>query len=240
MAHLGLETLLDAAGSREEGLTPALIGLATMILGATTVFAELRSDLDRIWRCRPSRTGGIAKLLLSRFLSFLLVTGDRRASAFLARGQHLPRHPRHVLVRQIGSAAARDRVLHLVRGGDSAVRADLQDPAEQADRMGRRVGRCGGDFRALLGRRKFLIALYISHTAVDSTFGAAGALVLVIVWVYYSAQVFFLGAEFTREYALRLGSRRRERPMRKSLTEMNAAYDSLVNRAQDIVRGNAA
>jgi hypothetical protein len=50
--------------------------------------------------------------------------------------------------------------------------------------------------------------------------------------------VFFLGAEFTREYALKLGSKRHERPLRKSLTEMNAAYDSLVNRARDIVRGS--
>jgi membrane protein len=82
---------------------------------------------------------------------------------------------------------------------------------------------------------KFFIALYISHAAVDSTFGAAGALVVVILWVYYSAQVFFLGAEFTKEYALEYGSRRRERG--RPLAEMNADYDSLVNRAKDIVGG---
>lgn len=69
----------------------------------------------------------------------------------------------------------------------------------------------------------------------DSTFGAAGALVVVIVWVYYSSQVFFLGAEFTKEYALHYGSRRHER--RRPLAEMNADYDSLANRAKDIVSG---
>src|SRR5688572_27458744 len=72
-AAFGIEGLLDAAGSREEGFMPALIGLATMIVGATTVFAELRSDLDRIWRYRAPREGGVAKFVFSRLFSFLLV-----------------------------------------------------------------------------------------------------------------------------------------------------------------------
>ncbi len=55
---------------------------------------------------------------------------------------------------------------------------------------------------------KYLIGLYLGKSAIASPFGAAGTLVVVIVWVYYSAQVFFLGAEFTRAYALRFGSRR--------------------------------
>jgi membrane protein len=83
---------------------------------------------------------------------------------------------------------------------------------------------------------KFFIAFYIGHTAVDSPFGAAGALVIVIVWVYYSSQVFFLGAEFTKEYALQHGSRRHE-VRRKPLSEMNADFDSLVHRARGIVKG---
>jgi membrane protein len=82
---------------------------------------------------------------------------------------------------------------------------------------------------------KFLIALYISRTAVDSTFGAAGAIVLVIVWVYYSSQVFFLGAEFTKEYALRLGSKRLDN---RPLSDMNATYGELVARAKRITRRN--
>ncbi|HET9650787.1 MAG TPA: YhjD/YihY/BrkB family envelope integrity protein, partial [Usitatibacter sp.] len=77
------------------------------------------------------------------------------------------------------------------------------------------------------------IAIYIAHTAVDSTFGAAGTLVVLIVWVYYSSQVFFLGAEFTKEFALRHGSRRHER---RSLADMNATYEELVERARRITR----
>jgi len=59
---------------------------------------------------------------------------------------------------------------------------------------------------------KILIALYIAHAAVGSNLGAAGAIVVLVAWVYYSSQVFFFGAEFTREYALRHGSRQAEAP----------------------------
>ena len=236
-AAYGIEALLDAAGSREEGFMPALIGLATMIVGATTVFAELRSDLDRIWRYKPHRQGGLAKLFFSRLFSFLLVSAigalllfSLAASTFLAA---------------LGNQwfGRSDLLLHAIEFFTSFVVITLlfaliykilpSKPIAWGD-----VGVGAAVTSVLFWAGKFLIALYISHTAVDSTFGAAGALVLVIVWVYYSAQVFFLGAEFTREYALSLGSKRHERPMRKSLTEMNAAFDSLVNRAQDIVRGN--
>lgn len=73
-AAFGIEDLLDAAGSRDEGLMPALIGFGTMVLGATTVFAELRTDLDRIWRHKPGNNG-FARLFFARLFSFLLVTG---------------------------------------------------------------------------------------------------------------------------------------------------------------------
>jgi len=66
-----------------------------------------------------------------------------------------------------------------------------------------------------------------------SSFGAAGSLVVLVLWVYYSAQVFFLGAEFTKEYALYHGSIRHERRGRP-IADMNASYDALVERAKNI------
>ena len=81
---------------------------------------------------------------------------------------------------------------------------------------------------------KVLIALYISKTAVDSSFGAAGALVIVIVWVYYSAQVFFLGAEFTKEYALSHGSKQHQVLAPPSeLAGMNADYETLASKRDE-------
>jgi len=74
---------------------------------------------------------------------------------------------------------------------------------------------------------------YLGTSSVASVYGAAGSLVVILVWVYYSAQVFFLGAEFTKEYALYHGSAKHERKGRR-LTDLNASYEALVERAQRI------
>jgi membrane protein len=84
---------------------------------------------------------------------------------------------------------------------------------------------------------KYLIGLYIGHASVASSFGAAGTIVVLIVWVYYSAQIFFLGAEFTREYALRHGSRCGSVQGRKRAMEA-ANEDEMVERAKAITRGS--
>jgi membrane protein len=93
---------------------------------------------------------------------------------------------------------------------------------------------------ALFWVGKFLIALYVAHAGVASNFGAAGTVVLLIVWVYYSAQIFFFGAELTKEFALRHGSKQADkRRLRKPLADIHAANDDqhLVDRARAIVRG---
>ena len=232
-AAMGIETLLDAAGTRQ-GSMPALIGLATMLVGATTVFAELRADLDRIWHYRPSKTSGMRTALATRFFSFLmvLVVGallmmSLVASTFLsslgADLLSLSRAQLHVLeffisfivVTLLFAMIYKILPSKRVAWGDTWIGAAVTS--------------------LLFWVGKFAIALYISHAAVASTFGAAGALVVLIVWVYYSSQVFFLGAEFTKEFALRHGSARHER---RSLADMNASYDELVERARRITRRN--
>jgi len=81
---------------------------------------------------------------------------------------------------------------------------------------------------------KALIAIYLAHNAVGSMYGAAGALIVLIAWVYYTAQIFFLGAEFTREYALLHGSHQDEPdlPIARSQDE-----ELIVERARRLVRG---
>jgi membrane protein len=232
-AAIGIETLLDAAGARE-GAMPAVIGLFTMLLGATTVFTELRADLDRIWHCKGPGSRGVGKALATRFFAFLMVMGvglllmlSLAASTFLS------------------SAGARS--LALSRGELNALEFSISFivvtllfamtykilPTRRVAWGDTWIGAAVTSLLFWIG--KFAIAIYIAHTAVDSTFGAAGALVVLVVWVYYSSQVFFLGAEFTRQFALRHGSRRHER---RSLVDMNASYDELVQRAQRIARRN--
>jgi membrane protein len=228
-AAIGIETLLDAAGARE-GAGPAIIGLATMLLGATTVFTELRADLDKIWRYRAPQDKGFAKALVTRFWAFLMVMGvgvllmgSLVASTFLSSfGADL-----------LSLSRAQ---LHWLEFFSSFVVVTLLFAMIYKVLPSRRVAWndtwVGAAVTSLLfWVGKFAIALYIAHAAVDSTFGAAGAIVVLIVWIYYSSQVFFLGAEFTKEYALRYGSQRR------SLGEMNATFDELVERAKRITRG---
>ena len=232
-AAIGIEGLLDAAGTRE-GALPAVVGLFTMILGATTVFTELRADLDRIWHYRPKRSGGLRSAFTTRFFAFLMVMViggllmlSLVASTFLAS------------VASYGLTLS-PLALHAIEFFISFVVVTLLFamvykllPTQHVAWGDVWVGAAVTSLLFWIG--KFLIALYISRTAVDSTFGAAGAIVLVIVWVYYSSQVFFLGAEFTKEYALRLGSRRLDN---RPLSDMNATYGELVARAKRITRGN--
>jgi membrane protein len=226
-AALGIESMLDAAGSREEGFWPTLIGLATMFIGATTVFAELRTDLDRIWRTKAPAHGSFAELVLGRIFSFLLVMSiggllifSLVASTFLAAVgtwwfgksqlalQAIEFTTSFVVITLLFALIYKLLPSRRVAWGDVWVGAAVTS--------------------VLFWVGKLLIALYISKTAVDSTFGAAGALVIVILWVYYSSQVFFLGAEFTKEYALRHGSKQNqvlEPP--SELAQMNADYETL-------------
>ena len=229
-AALGIEGMLEAAGSREEGFMPALLGLATMVVGATTVFAELRSDLDRIWRYKAHKVSSISKLFFARFFSFLLVIGigalllvSLVASTFLAA---------------VGDwwFGKSELAVHATEFITSFVVVTLLFALIYKVLPSRRIAWSDVWIGAavtsvLFWVGKFLIALYISHTAVDSSFGAAGTLVIVILWVYYSSQVFFLGAEFTKEYALRHGSKQHQVLQPPSeLAHLNADYETLAGK----------
>jgi membrane protein len=225
-AAMGVESLLDLVGMRTEGgVTPALIGAVTILVGATTVFAELRSDLDRIWRCKSEPGRGMLHFLAARAAALamviaigLLLVASMLASTFLALAGG-----RWFALSQAS--------LHAIEFAISFVAITLLFAAIYKILPSRRVAWrdvwVGAAVTSLLfWLGKLLIALYIGRAAVDSSFGAAGALVVVILWVYYSSQVFFLGAEFTKEYSLWHGSRQHERRGRR-LEDMNASYDEL-------------
>jgi membrane protein len=235
-AAMGIENLLDLAGTRDPGITPALIGAVAIFVASTTVFAELRADLDRIWRYKPEddgrgwlrEVGGRASAFVMVMAIGLLLVASMLASTFLAA----------MGTRWFAGSAA---TLHALEFLTSFVVITLLFATIYKVLPSKRIAWgdvwVGAAVTALLfWVGKFAIALYIGRAAVDSTFGAAGALVVLILWVYYSAQVFFLGAEFTKEYAFFHGSRRHERSGRR-LSDMNATYDDLIERAKRITTG---
>ncbi len=173
------------------------IAFGILMVGATSAFAELKSSLDDIWHARPRAGAGWKTLLRARMLSFTIVL----ALAFmllvsLVVNAALDVMDRfwgalwtHLLVRPGGG-----RHLHgvLVRRGHGPVRGDLQDAAERPHAW--RDVTMGAIITALpLAVGKRLIGLYLGNSAVASSYGAAGSVVALMLWVYYSAQIFFFG-----------------------------------------------
>ena len=205
-------SVLAAADQREDGLLAAAVGFATLAFGATTVFAELRKDLDRIWRHRVEQRG-MRKLVGARLMAFALVlTMGFLLLVSLALSAALSALGAFWSGMFPGLAFALRSlefvVSFVVITGLFAMIYKIL-PSARIEWRDVWVGAAVTSLLFWLG--KWLIGLYIGHSAIASPFGAAGTLVVVIVWVYYSAQIFFLGAEFTRAY----GQRRHHAAARK-------------------------
>jgi membrane protein len=208
-----VQQLLESVNRPAGGVAATLLGLGLMLAGATSVFAELQDALDRIWRAPARPASGLWTLLRARVLSFGLVLGlgfllmvSMLLSAAAAALQHW-------WAPWLGS-----RQWQLVLAGlvnDVSGFALVTVMVAMIYKVMPRVRIAWSDVwvgalvtATLFGIGRALIGAYLATGAVGSGFGAAGALVAVLVWVYYSAQIFLLGAEFTWVYAHALGSRR--------------------------------
>jgi membrane protein len=206
-----IEQTLQSAHSQEEGLTAAVVSFALLIIGATTVLNELQNALDRIWRApESSKPAGVWGFARSRLLSVLLILAlafvvmvSLVASAVLAalgkwwgswfRGWELLGHALDLAL-SFGLMTVLFAMIYKIV---PRVRIRWHDVW---------VGAAATALLFAIG--KVLIGLYLGRSNVASAFGAAGSLVLFMVWVYYSAQIFLIGAEFTWVYAHERGSRR--------------------------------
>jgi membrane protein len=204
-----VEGLLQSASEPAKSVLASIIGTATLLLGATSVFVELQSDLDRIWRAPalPS-SSSIAALLRSRLLSFgMIVTMGFLLLVSLVVGAALSAlnawgasiFPGALVVLQALNLIVGFGVTTLLFA--VAYRILPRARIAWAD-----VWIGAGVTAVLFTAGKYLIGLYLGHAGVSSGFGAAGSLVIILAWVYYSAQVFLLGAEFTWVYTHKYGS----------------------------------
>ncbi len=206
---IAVQGLLKSASQPAQDILATVISIVTLVIGATTVFGELQSDLDRIWRVPAStKQSGIWHLLRTRFLSFGLVLG----LGFL------------LLVSLLVSAAiaALDKwsnglfegweaFLHLLNVSISfaittLLLALIYKLMPRAKIAWRDVWLSAAATALMFEIGKFLIGLYLGKTSVASSFGAAGSLVVLLVWVYFSAQIFLLGAELSWVYSNEYGS----------------------------------
>jgi membrane protein len=208
-----VQALLAAARDPASGLVATLVASVLLLLGATTVFAELKGSLDELWGIDKPRQSVFSVLLRTRLLSFgmvlvlaFLLLVSLVVSAALAM---LGRYADGVLG---SSAAVLATTSSLISFGVIACMfAVIYKTLPDAPLSWRDVW-IGTAFTAgLFSLGKYAIGLYLGNSAVASSFGAAGSVIALLLWVYYSALIFFLGAEFTRQYALWFGSMRHER-----------------------------
>jgi membrane protein len=207
---LAVQALLQNASQPARSVTASILGFATLLVGATSVFAELQSDLDRVWRA-PAVAGraSVVALVRARILSFgmilaigfLLLISLVVSAGLAAVGKWWgPMFSGWELLLQVANLA-----LSLVIA--TVLFALIYKVLPRVRVAWRDVWVGAIVTSALFTAGKFGIGLYVGRAGIGSTFGAAGSLVLLMVWVYYSAQIFLLGAEFTWLFAHRHGSR---------------------------------
>jgi membrane protein len=209
-----IERLLASADKPEGGVIATAVGMAVLLLGAMTVFGELQNALDRIWRA-PARmkSAGWWSLVRSRLLSFGMILGI----AFLLMVSLVLSALLSALGRFWGPAFREwEALAHLIDvalsfGLVTVLFAMIYKFIPRVQIAWRDVWVGAAVTAVLFAVGKLLIGLYLGKSTVASAFGAAGSLAVMMIWVYYSAQIFLLGAEFTWIYAHAYGSRRRER-----------------------------
>ncbi|MEP6942074.1 MAG: YihY/virulence factor BrkB family protein [Betaproteobacteria bacterium] len=188
--------MLQATSDLGTGTLALGIGIATLLLGATTAFAELQDDLDRIWAAEPSKASGIWNLVRTRLLSFgmvlcvaFLLTISLVVNACIAAVGQYMFGGSEVALQALNFVAS---VLVIMLLFAAIYKVLPNTPIAWRD-----VWEGALITSILFAVGKLLIGLYIGKSSVASAFGSAGPFVALMVWIYYSTQVFLFGAEVT-------------------------------------------
>jgi len=192
------------------GTFATIVGLVTLIFGATGVFGQLQGSLNTIWDVKPKPGGGLVGMIRARLLSFAMVPAigflllvSLVVDAILAAGsnylQDLFPSQVYVTVLQIVSLVVSIGVITALFMLIYRVLPDAQIAWSDVW-----IGAFATALLFTIGR--VAIGLYLGHSSTASAYGAAGSLIVILLWIYYSAQLLFLGAEFTQVYARRYGS----------------------------------
>ena len=207
---LTVQALLQNVNKPSDGMVATIVGVLLLLIGATTVFGELQSALDRIWRA-PERPPirSIIFFLRSRLLSFGMIFGIgfilmvslifNAALSVISQWWSLQFKEWFIILNSVNLVfdfAMTTAMFALIYKYIPSVKIRWSEVW-----IGALIT------AALFTVGKFLIGLYMTTSAVASVFGAAGSVVALLVWVYYSAQIFLLGAEFTWAYSTLYGSR---------------------------------
>ncbi|MER8367462.1 YihY/virulence factor BrkB family protein [Mesorhizobium sp. M1348] len=203
-----LQATIENASQKEAGTVASILGLVTLFVAASGVFGEMQLALNEIWKVKPSGAtisrlvrARIASLGLVAALGFLLLVSLVVSAAISALGDVINAYlPFGTIILSAINGIVSFALIALLF---AAIYKVLPDRSLQWRDVG--LGAVVTGFLFTIG--KSLIGWYIGTSAISSSYGAAGALLVVLLWVYYSAEIFLLGAEFTRAYSVRHGSR---------------------------------
>lgn len=206
---LQLQEIVSKAAIGDKGIVAFVIGIVTLLIGATTVFADIQDSINTIWGLKPKPKRGWLKILQNRFISFSVIISlgfillvslaitallDGLSSRLQARFSEVSVVLFYVLNQLLTLAVI------------SVIFAVIFKVLPDAIIKWKDVlfGAVVTALLFMLG--KFGISIYIGESDVGSTYGAAGSLVILLLWTYYSSIILYVGAEFTKAYAVAYGS----------------------------------
>ncbi len=198
-----VQQLVASSRRPEAGIFATIVALGTLLLGASGVFVELRNALNVIWEVKAPASG-LAAAVRTRLAAFGLVV----AVGFLLLVSLVVSAALSAVGRTLAGGAEPAAMLQALNtvaslGVITVLFAMLFKFLPDADIAWRDVWVGALTTSALFSAGKYLIGLYLARSSVSSTFGAAGSVVILMVWIYYAAQIFFFGAELTQAYARR-------------------------------------
>ncbi len=197
-----LQSAIRSASGTSSGIIATLLGMAVLLVAASGVFGEMQTALNAIWKVQPTGTT-VSRLIRARIVSlglvaalgFLLLVSLAVSALLAALGDYLDAHlPFGAQLLGLLNFTVSFVLISLLFAAIYKVLPDLA--LEWRDVS---VGAVATTALFTIG--KYLIGLYIGSSAVGSAYGAAGALIVILFWIYYSVQIFLLGAEFTKVYA---------------------------------------
>jgi membrane protein len=228
----GAEVIIQAiqnASKPGASIVASAIGIVTLLFGASGVFGQLKDALNTIWEVKPKPGQGILAMARDRFLSFTMVLGTGFlllvslviSAALTALGSLLSKNlPGGDLLWQIVNYVLAILVIALVFAMLFKFLPDVQ--------IAWRDVAVGALITSLLfNLGQIALGLYLGSGSVGSAYGAAGSLVIVLVWIYYSAQILFFGAEFTQVYARTYGTQVKPAPDAEFITEEGRAQQGI-------------
>ncbi len=203
------KTILTATAEQPSaGAVASIVGVVTLVFGASGVFAELQDSLNTIWEVKAKAGSSAMSLVKERFLSFVMVLGTGfLLLTSLVLTAAVAAVNKYMSTYVSGMEAVWETTNFVLTFGVITVLFAMIFRTLPDIQIAWKDVWIGAAITALLfDIGKFLLGFYLGRSAIGSAYGAAGSLIILLFWIYYTSQILFFGAEFTRAYATRCGT----------------------------------